>query len=173
MPGITTWPGRTSRNRSPSIPSMPRPTTSRASSSTHAMTRRARSRLTPGRSRSTPRTPHPSTTAESTSPSKAGWKTRSRTSVNPLKATAKTPPSLPTGDRPTLRSAGSTPALADLAKAISLDPQSLNAYTNRARIHMMRREWAEAIKDCDAGLRITPSNDVLTGIQAEAKMKMR
>ena len=64
-------------------------------------------------------------------------------------------------------------ALADLSKAISLDPQAIDAYTNRARIHMMRREWAGAIKDCEAALRVTLHNDVLSRIRAEAQMKMR
>jgi len=47
-------------------------------------------------------------------------------------------------------------ALADLDKAIELSPANLTALGNRSRLYMTRKQYAQAIADCDAALRLDP-----------------
>lgn len=79
-------------------------------------------------------------------------------------------PSAYTNRAAVLATKGDLPAaLADLSKAISLNPLELNAYINRARIHLMRRQWDEAIKDCDEASRLSSHNEIIANLRAEAE----
>jgi tetratricopeptide (TPR) repeat protein len=49
-------------------------------------------------------------------------------------------------------------ALADLDRALVVEPNNIEAYVNRARVHASRNDFATALKDADRGIELNPKS---------------
>jgi tetratricopeptide (TPR) repeat protein len=63
-------------------------------------------------------------------------------------------------------------AIADLDKAIEMDPSNEFALASRSRLYLTRKQYAQTIADCDAGLRLNPGATWAGPRKAEAQRMM-
>jgi tetratricopeptide (TPR) repeat protein len=62
-------------------------------------------------------------------------------------------------------------AVVTLTNALKLRPQDPDLFIDRARAHITMKKWAEATKDLDAAVRLSPGNAEALGMRAKAKFE--